>query len=154
MLLSNIPNPNYMNGTIATQKGMRGIMRLTPSMNGIMMLDQGAAAEISRFGLAEDDRGVPTGDGMGTTGSLGVSYAAPLTRGGFPGEIFDSAPMPTGNWRQAPTPTMLGSNGMGSNEAGIATAGVAIMVVGLAFSCALYYGAFKYYFTDDCKCKK
>ena len=143
MLLSKVPNPNYMHGTIATQKGM----------SGIMMLDQRPAGEIARFGLAEDDRGVPTGDGMGTTGSLGVSYAAPLTRGGFPGEIFDSAPMPTGNWRQAPTPTMLGSNGM-AGDAGIATAGVAIMVVGLAFSCALYYGAFRYYFTDACKCKK
>jgi hypothetical protein len=47
--------------------------------------------------------------GMGTTGSLGVSLAAPLTRGGFPGEIFDDAPMPSGNWRDAPTPVMLGT---------------------------------------------
>ena len=47
--------------------------------------------------------------GMGTTGSLGVSLAAPLTRGGFRGEIFDDAPMPSGNWKDAPTPVMLGT---------------------------------------------
>lgn len=47
--------------------------------------------------------------GMGTTGSLGVNLAAPLTRGGFPGEIFDNDPMPTGNWKDAPTPVMLGT---------------------------------------------
>lgn len=49
------------------------------------------------------------GAGMGTTGSLGVNFAAPLTRGGFPGEIFYSPPMPTGKWKDAPAPVMLGT---------------------------------------------
>jgi hypothetical protein len=84
---------------------------------------------------------------MGTTGSLGVNYAAPLTRGGFPGEIFFTPPMPTGNWKNAPTPVMLGTGDS------IASVGVALSLVGLAFTVAVYYGAFKYYFSDDCKCK-
>lgn len=48
---------------------------------------------------------------MGTTGSLGVNFASPLTRGGFPGEIFDPLPMPTGHWKDAPIPVMLGMHG-------------------------------------------
>ena len=45
MLLSKVPNPNYMHGTIATQKGMGGVMMLDQNMldqdmRGVMMLDQ------------------------------------------------------------------------------------------------------------------
>jgi hypothetical protein len=53
--------------------------------------------------------GPPVPYGMGTTGSLGVNLTAPYTRGGFRGELFDPAPMPTGYWRNAPAPVMLGT---------------------------------------------
>ena len=109
MLLQGIPNPDYMNGTNPT---------------------------IERFALNSD---LAEYGGMGTTGSLGVNFAAPLTRGGFPGEIFDPLPMPTGHWKDAPIPVMLGMHGdVGSNPVippvstgGIGTLGMAA-IAGLA----------------------
>jgi hypothetical protein len=84
---------------------------------------------------------------MGTTGSLGVNYAAPLTRGGFAGEIFDSAPMPTGNWKNAPTPVMLGT----TDQNVINSALVVAAVIQLAISGIIWYGAYQYYFGDKRK---
>ncbi len=90
---------------------------------------------------------------MGTTGSLGVSFAAPLTRGGFPGEIFTDIPMPTGNWKNAPTPVMLGTGSAPMNGIGTVL-GAIPSIIGIGISCAVYYGAYKYYFSKDCKCNK
>jgi hypothetical protein len=70
--------------------------------------------------------------GMGTTGSLGVNYAAPLTRGGFRGEIFDSAPMPTGNWKDAPTPVMLGTEAAAPAPLSLLTK--VVLFAGLAYA--------------------
>ena len=83
MLLSAVPNPDYMNGTACA-----------PDPNSA-----------TRFCLNSD---LAEYGGMGTTGSLGVNFAAPLTRGGFRGEIFDPSPMPTAYWPPAPTPQMCG----------------------------------------------
>ena len=149
MLLSAVPNPDYMNGTMIVtpaafdegeaellanratydiMNGMQGTMIVTPAA-----FDEGEAELIANRAEYGDY-------GMGTTGSLGVNYAAPLTRGGFPGELFFSAPMPTGKWKDAPTPVMLGTDGIGVGIGSVLGA-----VVGLAFSVAVYYGAFKYY---------
>jgi hypothetical protein len=89
MLLQNIPNPDYMNGTLGIDDTKAGRFAL--------------ASALEEYG---DDA---ASYGMGTTGSLGVSMVAPYTRGGFPGELFNSAPMPTGRWKDAPTPVMLGT---------------------------------------------
>ena len=105
MLLQSIPNPDYMNGT---------------------------APSVERFALNSD---LAEYGGMGTTGSLGVNFAAPLTRGGFPGEIFDPLPMPTGHWKDAPIPVMLGMHGDSGADpvippvsgAGIGTIGAALI---------------------------
>lgn len=161
MLLSAVPNPQYMNGTVAISGLPAGIAALEyekaqqyANMRGTLGVDgskQGRFAlgsTLSQYGVgntlptkplpeysgsvaagmglilpAYKDSvaggmgvGLPLYDGellggMGTTGSLGVSMYAPLTRGGFKGEIFDSAPMPTGKWKDAPTPVMLGYGG-------------------------------------------
>ena len=161
MLLSAVPNPAYMNGTLGIDNTVAGMDALntalaqyaaaggsmqgfgidnTPAgrralrvsqaqyaaanrasrlMHGTLAIDEpepayaaAAAAGGGRFslnsGLATHGQDADS-MGMGTTGSLGVNYAAPLTRGGFAGEIFDDAPMPTGNWQDAPTPVMLGT---------------------------------------------
>jgi hypothetical protein len=112
-------------------------------MKGTMMLEPW---EEDRFGLNDDFPGGPNLDmgqiggtgldaeGMGTTGSLGVSFAAPLTRGGFAGEIFDSAPMPTGNWRNAPTPVMLGT--ATDNQA---SEGVPMWIIAAGLAAVAYY---------------
>ncbi len=90
MLMQNIPNPDYMHGTLGIDNTPVGRFALESSLS---------------------EYGTDAGSlGMGTTGSLGVSMFAPYTRGGFPGELFDSQPMPTGNWRNAPTPVMLGTD--------------------------------------------
>jgi len=90
MLMQNIPNPDYMHGTLGIDDTKVGRFALESSLDGY---------------------GQDSGDlGMGTTGSLGVSMVAPYTRGGFPGELFDSQPMPTGHWKDAPTPVMLGTD--------------------------------------------
>jgi len=172
MLLSAVPNPAYMNGTLGIDNTPAGRAALRTAlaqyaaagrqMNGTLAIDEpepayaAAAANagvnrfsinsgLSTYGQDASSMGMGTGRGrgsvarfaapaarggvnrfsinsslstygqdansmgMGTTGSLGVNYAAPLTRGGFAGEIFDSAPMPTGNWQDAPTPVMLGT---------------------------------------------
>ena len=161
MLLSAVPNPQYMNGTVAISGLPAGIAALQfekaqqyANMRGTLGVDgskQGRFAlgsTLSQYGvgntlptkpLPEYSGSVAAGmglilpayqdsvaggmgvglpayhgelmGGMGTTGSLGVSMYAPLTRGGFKGEIFDSAPMPTGKWKDAPTPVMLGYGG-------------------------------------------
>ena len=80
--MSAIPNPAFMHGT-----------------------DPAAA---KRFALDSD---LAQYGGMGFSGSLGVNLSAPLTRGGFPGEIFVDVPMPTGYWKPAPSPVMLGMAG-------------------------------------------
>lgn len=103
--------------------------------------------EEDRFGLNDDFPGAPmlhmgqiggsglNAEGMGTTGSLGVNFAAPLTRGGFAGEIFDPSPMPTGNWKNAPTPVMLGTSDYTASDVGkytifnLAVAGVLVYCV-------------------------
>ena len=143
MLLSAVPNPQYMNGTVAISGLPAGVNALIDlkkeyyaNMNGTLGIDnskQGRFAlntAVSQYGVGNTlpSKLLPTytgavadgmgaylpryegevADGMGTTGSLGVSMFAPLTRGGFKGEIFDSAPMPTGHWKDAPTPVMLG----------------------------------------------
>lgn len=82
MLISAIPNPAYMHGT-----------------------DPAAA---KRFALDSD---LAQYGAMGFSGSIGVNLSAPLTRGGFPGEIFVDVPMPTGCWTAAPSPVMLGMAG-------------------------------------------
>lgn len=176
MLLSAVPNPQYMNGTVAISGLPAGIAALQfekaqqyANMHGTLGVDgskQGRFAlgsTLSQYGVGNTlptkplpeysgsvaagmglilpayqdsvaggmgvglpayhgelmggmGAGLPVYDGellggMGTTGSLGVSMYAPLTRGGFKGEIFDSAPMPTGKWKNAPTPVMLGYGG-------------------------------------------
>ena len=102
MLLQSVPNPDYMNGTGFLMEDFPEEL-----MKGTLGVDvYPNPSEASRFALS---RPLPQASAsMGTTGSLGVSYAAPLTRGGFAGEIFDDSPMPTGNWKDAPTPLMLG----------------------------------------------
>ena len=92
-------------------------------------------SSLSTFGQDADTMG------MGTTGSLGVNFAAPLTRGGFPGEIFDDAPMPTGNWQDAPTPIMLGTE---------AAAPAPLSLVGkLALIAVLCYAGYKLLGLDE-----
>ena len=112
--MSAIPNPAFMHGT-----------------------DPAAA---KRFALDSD---LAQYGGMGFSGSLGVNLSAPLTRGGFPGEIFVDAPMPTGYWNPAPAPVMLGmagDTGGGGGDvpiipapstAGVGTIGLAVLA-GLA----------------------
>ena len=137
MLLQSVPNPDYMNGT----SGGYNILDGQPIMENKCRC------------------GAPMGSGcgchqpMGTTGSLGVSFAAPLTRGGFPGEIFTDIPMPTGNWKNAPTPVMLGTGSAPMNGIGTVL-GAIPSIIGIGISCAVYYGAYKYYFSKDCKCNK
>ena len=139
MLLQSVPNPDYMNGT-SDYDIMDGV-NSRHHMNGSC----GCGAPMgSNCGC---------GSPMGTTGSLGVSLAAPLTRGGFPGEIFTNIPMPTGNWKDAPTPVMLGTSSAPMNGIGTVL-GAIPSIIGLAISCAVYYGAYKYYFSKDCKCNK
>lgn len=87
--MSAIPNPAFMHGT-----------------------DPAAA---KRFALDSD---LAQYGGMGFSGSLGVNLSAPLTRGGFPGEIFVDVPMPTGYWKPAPAPQMLGMAGDTSTSPG------------------------------------
>lgn len=100
--------------------------------------------DVDRFCLDSDLSGV---GGMGTTGSLGVNFAAPLTRGGFAGEIFDPSPMPTGNWKNAPTPVMLGTGDAAAISAGMVT----LALFQLAISGLIWYGAYQYYFGDKNK---
>jgi hypothetical protein len=103
MLLQSVPNPDYMNGTGFLMEDFPEEL-----MKGTLGIDvYPSPSEASRFALSRSISSQASVS-MGTTGSLGVSYAAPLTRGGFKGEIFDSAPMPTGYWKDAPTPLMLG----------------------------------------------
>lgn len=109
MLMQNIPNPDYMNGTLGIDN--------TPI--GRFALESG----LSEYG---DDA---SSLGMGTTGSLGVSMYAPYTRGGFPGELFDSHPMPTGHWKDAPTPVMLGTE-----EGGLSPLTKVVLFAGLAYA--------------------
>ena len=138
MLLSAVPNPDYMNGTMILTPAAfdAGEAELIANrMHGTMIVTPAAYDEGEEELLANRAR-----YGMGTTGSLGVNYAAPLTRGGFPGELFFNAPMPTGKWKDAPTPVMLGTDGIGVGIGSVLGAGV-----GLAFSVAVYYGAYKYY---------
>lgn len=103
MLLQSVPNPDYMNGTGFLMEDFPEEL-----MKGTLGVDvYPNPSEASRFALSRP-LSTQASASMGTTGSLGVSYAAPLTRGGFAGEIFDDSPMPTGNWKDAPTPLMLG----------------------------------------------
>lgn len=127
MLLSAVPNPAYMNGTLGVDDTRVGLDALHAAlseyaaagkaMQGTLAIDEpepayAAALATQRFslnsGLSSHGQDANT-MGMGTTGSLGVNYAAPLTRGGFRGEIFNPEPMPTGSWKDAPTPVMLGT---------------------------------------------
>jgi hypothetical protein len=102
---------NHMTGTMsrstASDKSRFALDSRTGAapiaMNGVMVRSD--TANSKKLALRRSHRG----SGMGTTGSLGVSFAAPLTRGGFPGEIFYSPPMPTGHWKDAPSPVMLGT---------------------------------------------
>lgn len=139
MLLQSVPNPDYMNGTADydIMSGVDGVQ----SMHGKC----GCGAPMgSNCGCVGS---------MGTTGSLGVSFAAPLTRGGFAGEIFDTAPMPTGSWKDAPAPVMLGTGGRPMNGIGTVI-GALPSLISIGISCAVWYGAYKYYFSKDCKCNK
>lgn len=81
--------------------------------------------------------------GMGTTGSLGVNFASPLTRGGFPGEIFDPLPMPTGHWKDAPLPVMLGmlgdAGGSGPAIPPVSGAGIGTLGTALLAGVAAYF---------------
>lgn len=97
MFLQSVPNPDYMNGTMAAAD--------PDSARRFAMNSDSGGSTGRRFALNSD----LAMHGMGTTGSLGVNFNAPLTRGGFPGEIFDADPMPTGNWKDAPAPVMLGT---------------------------------------------
>ena len=158
MLLQSVPNPDYMNGT----SGGYNILDGQPIMENKCRC---GAPMGSGCGCHQNMRGptcscgAPMGSGcgchqpMGTTGSLGVSFAAPLTRGGFPGEIFTDIPMPTGNWKNAPTPVMLGTGSAPMNGIGTVL-GAIPSIIGIGISCAVYYGAYKYYFSKDCKCNK
>jgi hypothetical protein len=119
MFLQSVPNPDYMNGTMAAAD--------PDSARRFAMNSDFGGSTGRRFALNSD----LAMHGMGTTGSLGVNFAAPLTRGGFPGEIFDSQPMPTGNWKDAPTPVMLGTTEPMSTTSKILTA--AVLLVGAYF---------------------
>ena len=195
MLLQNIPNPDYMHGTMAlSDSNSMGVgpsvsrttikARRASSMHGTMSLSEsnsmGVGPTVSRTsrarraasmlgtmsvspsrrmgldsgalgcGCDEADGSMGTykrnkpASSMGTTGSLGVSFAAPLTRGGFPGEIFTDIPMPTGHWKDAPAPVMLGT---GTGMKG--TGGFSFFsLIGMVVTGLVYYGAYKYYFGD------
>ena len=117
MFLQSVPNPDYMNGTMAAAD--------PDSARRFAMNSDFGGSTGRRFALNSD----LAMHGMGTTGSLGVNFAAPLTRGGFPGEIFDAQPMPTGNWKNAPTPVMLGTTEPMSTTSKIITA--AVLLVGV-----------------------
>ena len=148
MLLQSVPNPDYMNGTMSlSDSGHMGVgpvvsrtakrARRAAAMNGTM-----AISSTRRMALDSEGMGCGNDYTMGTTGSLGVSFAAPLTRGGFKGEIFDTAPMPTGSWKDAPTPVMLGT---GTGMKG--TGGFSFFsLVGIVVTGLVYYGAYQYYF--------
>ena len=111
------------------------------------------AGDVNRFCLDSDLSGQ---GGMGTSGSLGVNYAAPLTRGGFAGEIFDDAPMPTGNWKNAPTPVMLGTGDptLTGDQAALGSALLIASVFQLVISGFIWYGAYQYYFGDKTRNKR
>lgn len=118
MLLSAVPNPDYMNGTTRP-----------PDANSAtrFCLD----SDLSEYG------------GMGTTGSLGVNLAAPLTRGGFRGEIFDCNPMPTAYWPPAPTPVMLGMRGDTGSDTAPPSSGSKVGLVTLAAAAVAAFYALK-----------
>ena len=121
MLLSAVPNPDYMHGTSRP-----------PDPNSA-----------TRFCLNSD---LAEYGGMGTTGSLGVNFAAPLTRGGFRGEIFDSNPMPTAYWTPAPTPYMCGMGNEPIPQDAPPTdkkSGVGMGTIGLLAALGAAYLAFK-----------
>lgn len=119
--MSSIPNPAFMHGAVPP--------------------DPDAA---KRFALDSD---LAAYGGMGTTGSLGVNLAAPLTRGGFPGEIFTPYPIPTGYWKPAPSPAMLGMAGDTSTGAGSgaglipepSTAGISTPLLAAGAAIAAFY---------------
>ena len=207
MLLQNIPNPDYMHGTMAlSDSNSMGVgpsvsrtkiqARRASSMHGTMSLSESnsmgvgptvsrtsrarrAASMLGTMSVSPSRRmgldsgalgcGCDEADGsmgtykrnkpastmgtyrrnrpvsaMGTTGSLGVSFAAPLTRGGFPGEIFTDIPMPTGHWKDAPTPVMLGTDTGMKGTGGFSF----FSIIGLIVTGFVYYGAYKYYFGD------
>ena len=126
MLLQSVPNPNYMHGTMLLEPWEEDRFGLNDDFPKGPNLDMG---QIGGTGL--------DAAGMGTTGSLGVSFAAPLTRGGFAGEIFDSAPMPTGNWRNAPTPVMLGTASSDTDTQ--ASGGVPMWAIVAGLAALAYY---------------
>ena len=121
---------------------MLGTMAISPSRR--MGLDSGAlgcGCDEADGSMGTYKRNEPVSF-MGTTGSLGVSYAAPLTRGGFPGEIFTDIPMPTGHWKDAPTPVMLGTASGMKGTGGFSF----FSLIGMVVTGLVYYGAYKYYF--------
>ena len=114
------------------------------AMNGVMVRSD--TANSKKLALRRSHRG----SGMGTTGSLGVSFAAPLTRGGFPGEIFYSPPMPTGHWKDAPSPVMLGTDAASSVAAALLTPNKDDMqkyLVGAVAGLAVGFLAYKLFFS-------
>jgi hypothetical protein len=112
--MSAIPNPAFMHGT-------------DPAAAKRFALD----SDLSQYGA------------MGFTGSLGVNLSAPLTRGGFPGEIFVDVPMPTGYWKPAPAPQMLGMAGDVGGGGGLipapSTAGISTPVLAAIAGLAAFY---------------
>ena len=114
------------------------------AMNGVMVRSD--TANSKKLALRRSQRG----SGMGTTGSLGVSFAAPLTRGGFPGEIFYSPPMPTGHWKDAPSPVMLGTDAASSAALNLLTPNKDDMqkyLVGAVAGLAVGFLAYKLFFS-------
>ena len=142
---------NHMTGTMsrstAADKSRFALDSRTGSsmaMNGVMVRSD--TANSKKLALRRSHRG----SGMGTTGSLGVSFAAPLTRGGFPGEIFYSPPMPTGHWKDAPSPVMLGTDAASSAAAALLTPNKDDMqkyLIGAAAGLAIGFLAYKLFFS-------
>ena len=153
---------NHMTGNHMTGNHMTGTMSRSASaeksrfaldsrtgaspiaMNGVMVRSD--TANSKKLALRRSQRG----SGMGTTGSLGVSFAAPLTRGGFPGEIFYSPPMPTGHWKDAPSPVMLGTDAASSAALNLLTPNKDDMqkyLVGAVAGLAIGFLAYKLFFS-------
>ena len=153
---------NHMTGNHMTGNHMTGTMSRSASseksrfaldsrtgaspiaMNGVMVRSD--TANSKKLALRRSHRG----SGMGTTGSLGVSFAAPLTRGGFPGEIFYSPPMPTGHWKDAPSPVMLGTDAASSAALNLLTPNKDDMqkyLVGAVAGLAIGFLAYKLFFS-------